>query len=278
MESIGGQAVLEGVMMKNGKKIAVAVRRDQKIIVEKFSLGFGGSSLLFARGILNLYVMFSVGIRSLLISMRLQAKNNEKVPGSFSLGFSFILSLLLAVFLFKFLPLHFASSLQSFFQLEQLSFVVFEGLIKLGIFLCYLLLISRMKDVQRLFQYHGAEHKAVNCYESGKELSVKNAQSFTTIHRRCGTTFVFLVLFLSIFVYVFIPSSLSFWEQLGFRLLLLPVVASLSYEVLRLAARFEKNILLQIFVFPGLLLQRLTTREPSDDQVEVGLEALKSTL
>ena len=278
METIGGQAVMEGVMMKNGSKVAVAVRKNGKIIVEKLPVKLKDSQIPFIRGVVNLFIMMSIGTRSLLLSTKLAAIQKEEEPGNFALGLSFIIAVVLGLFLFKFLPLGFAQVVDSQVVLSSGVFNIVEGLVKMSIFLGYILLISRMRDVQRLFQYHGAEHKVVNCYEAGKKLTVKNVKPFTTVNRRCGTTFVFLVLLLSIVVYLFIPKDYSFGLKFLLRVLLLPVIASLSYELLKLGAKFNSNALLQVIIWPGLKLQAITTREPDEEQIEVGIASLKAVL
>ena len=158
-------------------------------------------------------------------------------------------------------------------MLNNFYFNILEGIVKLGLFLLYLYIISFNKEVYRVFQYHGAEHKAVACHEHGKKLTIKETQKFPTAHKRCGTTFIFLVLFVSIIVYMFIPKHYSFLTKLGLRVILLPAIASLSYEVLRLGAKFK---FMKIFIMPGLWIQSITTKEPDDKQVEVAIKALKA--
>lgn len=275
VSNVGGQAVIEGVMMKHNDNIAVAVRDPSgKIIVKKEKLKFKENKIFFIRGIVNLFLMMYVGIRALNFSAEVATGQVAK-KGNINLILSLIVSVVVGIFLFKFLPLGAAELVDNNFQVNSLTFNIVDGLVRFGILLLYIIVIAQMSDIKRVFQYHGAEHKVVNCYESGKELTVKNVQSFTTVHKRCGTTFVFLVVLISILVYIFIPKELAFAEKLGLRLLFLPLIASVSYEVLRAGAKYN---FLKPLIYPGLLVQKLTTREPDDKQVEVAIKSLNSVL
>lgn len=278
MANIGGQAVMEGVMMKNGQKIAVAVRReDNSIIIKKFKLKFKECKILFLRGIVNLFIMLFVGFKAINWSGFVAMGEDEKISSFWSF-LSGLLAIALAIFLFKFLPLGVASLFEKWFDVHYFVFNIIDGFVKVLIFVLYVYFIGLFKDIFRLFQYHGAEHKVVNCHEARKKLTVKNCKKFSTVHNRCGTTFIFLVLLLSIFIYTLIPSSFSFSWKLVLRLILLPLVVAISYEVLYLGAKFKNNLLLRILVYPGLLIQKLTTKEPSDDQVKVAIKSLKEVL
>lgn len=271
---VGGQAVIEGVMMKAQDKIAVAVRDPKgSIKIKKLKPAFSESKIPFIRGIVNLVFMLYIGYKSLEYSSSIQT--GEKESSSFAIVISVLIAIVFAVLLFKFIPLAIASLLTSKFSLNNFVFNLIDGFSKILIFVLYVYLISLFSDIKRVFQYHGAEHKAVACYEHGKKLTVENVRKFSTLHKRCGTTFIFLVLFVSIFVYVFIPADYSFWAKLGLRLLLLPVIASLSYEILRLGARFN---FLSFLTYPGLLIQKITTREPDNAQILVAIKALKAVL
>ena len=274
--SVGGQAVIEGVMMKYESRIAVAVRDPSKnIVVRKVELKVKENKIPFVRGVVNLFVMMFIGVKTLNISADIALGKEETKKSNVSLVIALGVSLIFALFLFKLLPLLVAQVVDKKFSLNSFEFNFIDGLVRFLVLLLYLGGISRIKDIQRVFQYHGAEHKVVNCFESGKELTVKNVQSFTTVHKRCGTTFVFLVLFVSIFVFMLIPKSLPFGEKLGLRILFLPLIASVSYEILRLGAKYS---FLKPLIFPGLLIQKITTREPDDSQVEVAIESLKAVL
>ena len=272
---VGGQAVIEGVMMKAGSNIAVAVRTPAgEIKIKKEKLRWKESKIPFLRGVVNLFIMLYTGMKTLSFSADIASGGEGEVKSS-SIILSGVLALVFGLLLFKFLPLSAASLLDKKFGLSSVWFNVIDGFIRFGIILIYIVLISQMKDVRRVFQYHGAEHKTVNCFEAGKELTVKNVQSFSTVHKRCGTTFVFLVVLISLFVFMLIPKSLGFTWLFGLRILLLPVIASISYEVLMLGARIE---FLKPIILPGLLVQKLTTKEPDDKQVEVAIASLKAAL
>ncbi len=275
MVNVGGQAIIEGVMMKYENKVAIAVRAPSKEIkVEKVEWKVKESKIPFLRGIINLFTMLILGIKTLNLSARI-ALEEEKEEGEGKLIISLAISLIFAILLFKFLPLAITTFIDNKVGLNSFLFNGIDGSIRFLILIIYLVSISKIKDIQRVFQYHGAEHKVVNCFEAKKELTVKNVQSFTTVHKRCGTTFVFLVFLISFLVYLFIPKSFSFLEKLMLRIALLPIIASLSYEFLRLGARYD---FLKVLINPGLWIQKLTTREPTDDQVEVAIASLKAVL
>jgi uncharacterized protein YqhQ len=160
----------------------------------------------------------------------------------------------------------------------NILFNILDGSIRVLIFIGYIVLISFMPDIKRLFQYHGAEHKTVNAYEQNKKLTIKNVKNASRIHTRCGTTFIFIVLLMSIFVYIFIPKDLSIWAKLGYRILLLPLIAGFSYEIIKAASKSMHNPIVRILISPGLALQRITTKEPDEKQIEVGIASLKKAL
>jgi len=190
--------------------------------------------------------------------------------------FSTLMAVILAVLIFKFVPLFIAQKVDEFFGINYIVFNVIDGAIKVLFLILYIYLISLMPDVKRVFQYHGAEHKAVHCYEAGEKLNVKNCKKYSTIHPRCGTSFLLFVLFISIIFYILIPKDYSFSLKLGLRLLLLPLIAAVSYEFLKLSHKFKDNKFIKIISFPGLMIQKLTTREPDKDQLEVALKGIKS--
>lgn len=272
---IGGQAVIEGVMMKNSENIVVAVRDEKgNIKTKKIKMPFSESKTPFVRGIVNLFFMLSIGYKSLEFSASVFSKEEKKSSG-FWLIASFVIAVIFAILLFKFIPLSIASFSAKLFSLNNFCFNLVDGIIKILIFVLYVYLISLFPDIKRVFEYHGAEHKTVACYEAGKKLDIENVKKFSTLHKRCGTTFIFFVLFISILIYVFIPADYSFWSKLGLRLLLLPVIVSISYEVLRIGARYK---LFGFLAYPGLLVQKITTREPDNKQILVAIKALKSVL
>lgn len=283
----GGQAVIEGVMMRSSKHVAIAVRKpDGSISVKKEQIRSISDKLAFfkwpfLRGMLGLVEMMVIGIRALNYSARESGVGGDEELSwwhtAISVGFAFIVALAL----FKFVPLLIATLLARISTLVQehyLLFNVIDGAVKIALFIGYVAVISLMADVRRLFEYHGAEHAAVNCYEAKKPLDVEHVRTFTTLHPRCGTSFILIVLILSTLVYTFIPANFSFWAKLGMRLALLPVIAGISFELLRLAGKYRKNWLLQLVVLPGLGVQKLTTRPPDDKQIEVAVKALKTVL
>ena len=272
---VGGQALIEGVMMKYKDNIAIAVRKKNgKIAVKKEKLKIKDSKIPFWRGIINLFVILYIGIKALNYSSNMQLGKEEKISTK-EMVFSIAFAVILAIVLFKFLPLLLTTIINRAANVNNILFNFIDGIIKIVLFVGYIYLISLNKEVYRVFQYHGAEHKAVACHENKKKLTVEETQKFSTIHKRCGTTFVFLVLFISIIVYLFIPKNYNFATKLGLRIILLPVIASISYEILRLGARFS---FLKALILPGLLIQKITTKEPDNKQVQVAIKALKAAV
>ena len=273
---IGGQALIEGVLMRNKEKICIAVRKDKKIIVKKEKIKFKESKIPFFRGITNLISTMYVGMKALNYSASIQIGKKEKENKVMSV-ITILIAVIFALFLFKFLPLLLTQLIDNKLNLSSASFNITDGIIKLVILVLYIYIISRMKDIKRVFQYHGAEHKAVNCYESKKSLTINNVKKFSTTHKRCGTTFIIFVIFTSIIVYVFIPKGYSFLLKLSLRILLLPLIASMSYELLKLSAKYD-NIITKTITSPGLLIQKLTTNEPDNKQIEVAIKSLKGVI
>lgn len=279
MPQVGGQAVLEGVMMRNKNKIAIAVRKPDKEIVvhqEEFNSvaeRFPFLKLPVLRGLVAFVEALVLGIHALTVSANyaLEEEEEEELTG-WQLTFTIIVALVMGIALFFFLPTILVRLLTGSITARPLLFNLFEGTIRIGIFLAYIALISRMQDVQRVFQYHGAEHKAIFCLEAGEELTVANARKFSPLHPRCGTSFLLLVMATSILLFSFFGWP-GLWQRLLLRLALLPLVAGLSYELIKLAGRYRFFCYLTT---PGLWLQKLTTREPDDRQLEVAIRALKS--
>ena len=285
-QTVGGQAIIEGVMMKSSSKIAMSVRTPKNKIISKvknykpISKKYKTLNLPILRGNVNLIEMMIEGIQALNFSSNIALEKNTEDSNNLQIFITLILSVSLALIIFKLVPLGIAQlfSFYSSYINNVLAFNAIEGLTKIGLFVGYIFSISLMADVKRLFQYHGAEHKTVNCYESSEELTIENAQKFTTIHPRCGTSFIILVLFISILVYAFIPTSFSFLTKYGLRLSLLPLIIGSSFEIIRISPKYQKNKLFKILITPGLWIQKLTTKEPTDDQVEVAIHSLKQTL
>ena len=270
--------------MKSRRHLATAVRKENgKIVlhrVSKLSLTerTGIHRIPLVRGAFVLFETMIVGMRELNWSSD-QALGKEEKSSGWAIGLVLLLSLGFALALFKLLPLYLASIATRAADGGNWMLNLLDGLFKMVIFVLYILLISLMPDVVRLFQYHGAEHKAVNCYEAGKPLTAKHAKGFTLLQPRCGTTFVIYVFALSIFLYALIPFGTSFWLKYLLRLVLLPVIAGIAYEWVRFAGKYyRKSMVVRAISLPGMAFQRLTTREPNLAQLAVAIAALKDVL
>ncbi len=283
----GGQAVVEGVLMRSMKNMAVAVRKPNgQIAVKKRKIHslrdkYKVLNLPFIRGILNMVEMLTIGVRELNYSANMAMDEEEEELGAMELIGSLALAFIFAIGMFKFVPLllaEFASRRFAFVEENYIMFNLIDGIAKITLFILYIYIISFMKDVKRLFEYHGAEHKTVYCYEARQKLTAKNIRKFPTQHPRCGTSFIIIVLLLSIFVYTFIPQSLGFWTKLSLRILLLPIIAGISYELLKFSAKYTDNIFVGLLSAPGLLIQKITTKEPDENQIEVAKKALEGVL
>jgi uncharacterized protein YqhQ len=279
IKKVGGQAVIEGVMMKSPSRIAIAVRKpDGKVSVKKkrhtsWTKKYRILGIPVVRGFVELLEMLVIGIKALTYSANEVSDDNEKL-GKWEIAITFILATLFTIILFIALPLFIAKHVT---QGTGFWFDLIDGLLRLLIFLIYVYVISRLKDMKRVFQYHGAEHSAVHCYEHGRKLTPENAIKFTTLHPRCGTSFLVIVVAISIVVFSFIADPR--WVVKFFsRILLIPVIAGLSYEVLKISAKYEKNPVAEIIIKPGLWVQKLTTRRPTRKQLEVAIAALKAVL
>jgi len=288
---IGGQAVMEGVLMRSNDSYAIAVRKPNgKILVkkEKYVSITKKNKILglpFIRGIIMLGETIGLGYKAMTFSANQIVKEESKKIsskkqelGTAELVITLGISIIFGIALFKFLPLLIATLLKNQLAGSNLLFNIIDGVAKFLILVLYLVLISLMKDVKRLFQYHGAEHKAVHCYEHNKKLTVENVKTDSKAHARCGTTFILIVLFLSIIFYLFIPFSTNFWLKLLIRIAFLPVITGIAYEWIKLAGKHTDNWLAKILIAPGLLVQGLTTREPDDKQIEVAIKALKAVV
>jgi uncharacterized protein YqhQ len=289
--AIGGQAVIEGVLMRTGDKYAIAVRQPNgRIAVKKekhVSLTKKNKflGLPFIRGVIMLWETMSLGYKALTFSANkslggegIKKSSKKEELGTAELVITLGISIIFALLLFKFLPLLIATFLKSRLGGNNLLFNIIDGLSKFIILIAYILAISMMKDVKRLFQYHGAEHKTVHCYEENKKLTVGNVKKNSKAHARCGTTFILVVLFLSIVFYLFIPFNTNFWLKLLIRILFLPVIAGIAYEWIKFSGKHTNNFFAKILIAPGLLVQSLTTREPDDQQIEVAIKALKAVV
>lgn len=282
---VGGQAVMEGVMMRAPHSYCVSVRKPTGEIVyqegplEKLSEKHRIFRLPVVRGVGSLAQAMALGIRSLRFSANaaLDEGDFNRQPqeiSSWVMTLNLVFSFGFFIFLYKFVPLWLTSRLEQIFPLlhGRIAFNVVDGIIRILIFLGFLAGISLWKDIRRVFEYHGAEHKVVFNFESGKPVTVANAQTFTTFHPRCGTSFLLVVMMISIAVYAVVPAD-TFATKMLSRVVLLPLIAGLSFEMIRYAAK-RKGSLLATMTAPGLWLQRITTRPPSDDQAEVAIHAL----
>ncbi len=274
---VGGQAVIEGVMMRNKEKFAVAVRTKNdhiKIKKEKSTQLPKFFKCPFIRGFVGLGYSLYDGIKALIWSSNQQLETEEKLTKNEVIG-TVAFSLSFAVLFFVVVPFFSAKWIQP----DGVWFNVLDGVFRISLFLGYLIGISFMKDVQTLFKYHGAEHKAIACYEDLKhvdKLTVDNAKKYSRFHPRCGTSFIFVVLILSIITFSLINGA--WWVKLLGRLVLLPVIAGVGYELIKLSGKYRSNSIVRFLVAPGLWLQRITTKEPSDAQLEVGIRSLKEVM
>ena len=275
---MGGQAVIEGVMMRGAATWAVAVRTPDGDIevavhdVPGWAERYNKIPLL--RGVMNLAESMSLGMRALSWSGNLQMPEDERLTGK-AMGAAMAVSLALSMGIFILLPALGARGLGSLFGITGLAFHALEGVLVLGLFLGYLTAIGRMKEIRKVFQYHGAEHKSIAAYENDVPLTPESAQTFTTAHVRCGTNFLLTVLTMAIVVYSVIGRPALPYLILS-RIILIPVIAGLAYEVIRFAARHMDKRWVRVAMIPGLSLQKLTTREPSLDQIEVAIAALRA--
>ena len=301
---IGGQAVMEGVMMKNGDRYAVAVRKPDKDIEIKVVdyVSVGSRSAFFRipiiRGVVNFVESLVIGVKTLMYSATFfdeeepedKAKADEDKHGRKSKERSpeqkkreddltmigtVAFSLVFAIALFMMLPAFIGELIDRVID-NRILMSVIEGVLRLAIFLGYVAIISLMKDIQRVFMYHGAEHKTINCFEAGVPLTPENVKKYSRYHKRCGTSFLFIVMIISIIVFMFISADTA-WLRLIIRLLLIPVIAGISYEFIMFAGRSDSKIA-NIMSVPGMWVQRLTTREPDLDMIEVAIKSVEAVI
>lgn len=297
--NIGGQAVMEGVMMKNGDRYAVAVRKtnqeieikvdDYKGIIKNRKI----QRIPILRGVFNFVDSLVLGMKTLMYSSsffleeeeeeekenKKQTKKKEKTEeqkkksDDLLMGLTVTFSIVMAVAIFMILPYFISSGLR---KVTDSAFLISlgEGVIRIAIFLAYILLISRMKEIQRVFMYHGAEHKCINCIEHGLDLTVENVRKSSKHHKRCGTSFLLIVMVISVVIFMFIRTD-SPVLRVVYRLLLVPVVAGISYEFIRLAGNSDSKFV-EFLSKPGMMLQRLTTKEPDDSMIEVGIASVQA--
>ena len=292
--NVGGQAVIEGVLIRGPKKYVVAVRKGKKIAYKNGKIPSKSNKiwkLPVIRGFVNLVEMLAIGTKALMWSADQQLEKDEKI-GKKEMAFSFIFAILFGIGVFIVLPYIVTNFIGFYEETRPLLFNLIDGVIRISFFLLYIVAISLMKDVKIMFQYHGAEHKTIHCYEKGKKLSVANVKKFTTLHPRCGTAFIMIVLVVAILTFsILTPIILMLFPKLLdihafprriililIRFSLLPLIAGLSYEFLKFSAKYESKPIMKIFIWPGLLMQKITTQEPTNKQVEVAIYSLKKLL
>lgn len=290
--SIGGQAVLEGVMMKGPRKSAMAVRKpDKTIYLEEWEnkAPLKVSKIPFIRGSFNFVLTMIDGYKCLMKSAEISTEGLEEPESKFEkwleekcgnwfmkaiMVLSSVLGVFISLLLFMFLPAWLVGLCKGFLPAFSLSII--EGLLKISIFVLYFALVSMLPDMKRLFQYHGAEHKTIFCYEAGEELTVENVRKQKRFHPRCGTSFLVIVFALSILIFSVVTWSNPFIRTV-IKLALLPVVVGIAYELIKLAGRYD-NLFTRIISYPGLKIQHITTKEPDDSQIEIAIASLKPVL
>ncbi len=275
----GGQAVIEGVMMRGRSYMAVAMRApDGKIVVHSEALSpiyrSAAARIPFLRGLVLLWDALALGARALALSANTQAGEEEEKLEGLPLALTMLLSLGFAIGLFFVAPAGIGHLVEDFFDLSPLASALVEGGLRLGVLVGYLVLIGRVAEITRVFGYHGAEHKTINAFEAGAELTPGVVEKFPIEHPRCGTAFLLTVVVFSIVLFALI-GPMALLPRLALRVLLIPVLASLAYEYLRLTARYFHNPLVRLLVAPNLALQRLTTRPPDTGMLEVGIAAFQ---
>ncbi len=284
---VGGQAVIEGVMMRSPAALAVAVRvPDGGITVKTQPLKALSSrpkllQLPVLRGVVTLFQALHLGIQALNYSANQSLDEEEEPLGVWSLTSTLLTAFALAIGLFMYVPLLLTDLLKRVLPLLEQSSILFngvDGLIRIVIFLLYLFSISLLKDLRRVFEYHGAEHKTIYAYEHGHELTPEQADQYSTLHPRCGTNFLLIVMIMSILVFSMIASDAAFYLKFLSRIVFIPLIAGISYEIIRFAGKHQETSWVRWITVPGLYLQRITTKPPSHDQLEVAIRALQEVL
>src|SRR4030043_275403 len=283
---VGGQAVIEGVMMRSPNSMAIAVRKSNgEIVVKRERLDFFSEKKFFSklplvRGVINLLSALVLGMKALNFSAN-QSLEEEKEINSWTMGLTFAFALCFGIVLFFLIPLFLTKWLRFAIPMVSTSGILFnfvDGVIRMLIFLAYFLSLSMFKEIRRIFQYHGAEHKSIFAFESGEVLTADRVKYFSHLHPRCGTSFLLIVMVVSILVFALIPHQISFGYKVASRVVFIPLIAGLAYEIIRFAAQKRESKSIQYFIKPGLWLQRMTARDPSEDQIEVALRALREEL
>ncbi len=274
--AFGGQALMEGVMMRSPNHIIMCVRQPNNTLLTKvekinpLAKRYRILGVPFLRGIVALFETFYLGVKGLYFSANAVLEEEEQFT---SKEFVVVLGIALALTsVFIVVPFFIVTLL----NLSGIFFNIAEAILRLSLFLLYLMLVSRWNEFERVLQYHGAEHKTINAYEAGADLNIENVRNFSRRHPRCGTSFLFIVIIVSILLFSIIP-DLGLIVRLGYRLLLIPVIGAISYELLRLSDRYKNSKIVRIVTLPGLAFQNLTTKEPTDEMIEVAVTALERT-
>lgn len=279
--AIGGQALIEGVMMKGDKFVAAAIKDpDGKIVVEKMAFQpivkrFKFLNLPFVRGFINLLEMMYIGTKMLMKSAEISLEEEHNMS-TWSIVLTMITSFSFSILLFIVLPAAIFTFLKSYVE-STILLNLLEGLVRFLIFIFFLLFTLLFKDMRRVYEYHGAEHKTIHAYEDGAELNPENIREHVKEHDRCGTSFILVVMVISIIMYTFLGRP-DFLHRILYKLLMLPIVSGIAYEVIKLKGNNILSKLLKILIYPGILLQKITTREPDDEQIKVAVIALKEVL
>ena len=285
--NIGGQAVIEGVMMRAPRAMAIAVRRPTgEIVVKKdevvpLSERYPVTKYPIIRGAIALFSSLIVGIKALNFSANeamVEEEGKKEELSSWAMGGTMAVAFGFGILLFFIMPLYLTKLLVPVIGDSNIVFNLVDGVIRVVVFLLYIWIISRMEDIQRVFQYHGAEHKSIFAFEAGEELTVENVRKYSCLHPRCGTSFLLIVMLISIVIFSLIPKLWPFYMKAGSRVVLLPVIAGVSYEILKWTAKHDSKAFVKFLISPGLALQRLTTREPDDSQLEVAIRSMQEAL
>lgn len=269
-------------MMRHGNKIAAAVRRPDKEIVFQerdyvpLTRRYKPLGWMFVRGTISLFEMMIIGIQCLMFSAEVALSEEEKKPQGWEMYVSFAVSFAIAIFFFVVVPAFFFTQIKVYID-NLILLNILEGCVRLGMFLCFLLATLLMNDMRRVYMYHGAEHKTVFAWEDGQDLTVENVKKYSTRHPRCGTSFILFVMIVSILVFSLLGRP-DFFHRVIYKILLMPVIAGISYEAIRFTGKYSRFKLVQVLSWPGLMLQRITTREPDDDQIEVAIAAMKKVV
>lgn len=284
-KDVGGQAVIEGVMMRAAKSLVIAVRKPNQEIVVKSEIlrplkeRFPLLKIPILRGVAVLIESLIWGMKALTYSadQAVETVNDGKPSkgiGNFALTVTMLLSVILGIGLFVVIPERLANLVSD----KGIVFNIADGIIRLAIFFLYVLLITRSKQISRVFEYHGAEHKSIHAYEAGEELTVENVSKYSPLHPRCGTAFLMTVMVVGIIIFSIFGKPESILVRIGTRLILMPLIAGVSYEIIKFSSKKQNSKFMRLVTFPGLWMQRLTTKEPSEDQIQVAIKSLEEVL